>query len=140
MIAILALASFRLREGKIRLGGVTEYLFFGILAAGWPLSGRWNSFSAESNGGAGGSGAGRRYVPLARALVVALPLLVLFASLLASADEVFSNALTGAVAFDLGMGVTHAVRAMFWAWLAAGFFHGVLFDSSGPVPQVAPPA
>lgn len=138
VIAILALASFRLREGRVRLGGVTEYLLTGAVSLGLVtvdaaklLSRRiaWRSVRGER---------ARRFAPWLRAVAIALPLLVLFGSLLAAADAVFSNAITGLFAFDVSQAPVHVVRGVFWAWLAAGFLHGALCSTGDGV--AVPPA
>jgi hypothetical protein len=54
-------------------------------------------------------------------VVVAVPLLVVFAALFASADRVFGNVLTNVFAFDLERVVEHTFFIAFWAALVAGY-------------------
>ena len=53
--------------------------------------------------------------------IVALPLLIVFAALFASADQVFGNVLNNLLAFDLNAVVTHTFFTCFWAALVAGY-------------------
>src|SRR6267378_7321094 len=54
-------------------------------------------------------------------VALATPLLLVFAALFASADQVFSNVLTNAFAFDAGTVISHMFFIGFWAFLVAGY-------------------
>src|SRR6266566_1874561 len=54
-------------------------------------------------------------------VTLAVPLLIVFAALFASADPVFNNVLTNLFAFDLNSVVSHTVFIGFWAFLVAGY-------------------
>src|SRR6185503_937953 len=64
----------------------------------------------------------RRLAPFARGLIIALPVLVGFSILLASADAVFGRALDDAlhVPVDLGEVVGRGLFSVIAAWLIAG--------------------
>ena len=55
-------------------------------------------------------------------VTLAVPLLIVFAALFASADPVFNNVLTNLFAFDLDSVVSHTLFIGFWAFLVAGYF------------------
>ncbi len=54
-------------------------------------------------------------------VALATPLLVVFAALFASADQVFSNVLTNLFAFDAQTVISHTFFIGFWAFLVAGY-------------------
>src|SRR6185295_9160145 len=71
---------------------------------------------------AGRSGQVRRVAPFARGVIIALPVLVGFSILLASADAVFGRALDDALHLpvDLGAVVGRGLSSAIAAWLVAG--------------------
>src|SRR5205814_444432 len=79
-------------------------------------------------------------------VALAVPLLIVFAALFASADPVFNNVLTNLFAFDLNSVVSHTVFIGFWAFLVAGYlrwsFLGMPFvgltPARKPVQSVVP--
>ena len=54
-------------------------------------------------------------------VVIATPLLIVFAALFAQADPVFSNVLTNLFAFDMASVVSHMFFIGFWGFLVAGY-------------------
>jgi len=54
-------------------------------------------------------------------VAIAAPVLVVFAALFASADQVFSNVLTNLFAFDAETVISHTFFIGFWAFLVAGY-------------------
>jgi len=54
-------------------------------------------------------------------VALAAPLLLVFAALFASADQVFNNVLTNAFAFNINTVVSHTIFIGFWAFLVAGY-------------------
>jgi hypothetical protein len=79
-------------------------------------------------------------------VVVALPLLVIFAALFASADQVFNNMLTNLFAFDMKSLITHTFFFCFWGALTAGYLRWGLLGRpvlqhalmTRPMPSVVP--
>ncbi len=78
--------------------------------------------------------------------VIAAPLLIIFAALFASADQVFGNVLTNLFAFDVQSVVTHTFLFVFWGALVAGYLRWSLLGrpvqlpgiSVQPLPSVVP--
>jgi len=69
-------------------------------------------------------------------VALATPVLVVFAALFASADQVFSNVLTNLFAFDAETVISHTFFIGFWAFLVAGTSAGRSWVShSTPSPQ-----
>ena len=75
-------------------------------------------------------------------MVIATPILVVFAALFASADQVFGNVLTNLFAFDLESIGQHIVLFFFWGALAAGYLRWSLLGRPLDLSraEVAPPA
>jgi hypothetical protein len=61
--------------------------------------------------------------------VIATPLLVLFGSLFAGADPVFSQTVKGIFDFDLERVMGHTLRTGILAWFAAGYLRGLVTDT-----------
>jgi hypothetical protein len=78
------------------------------------------------------SGRGTAFV---RGVVVAAPVLVVFAALFAAADAVFAQLLQDALPQTSGLG-PHVVRIALWAWLGAGALWIVAGRSLTVAPQV----
>jgi hypothetical protein len=55
-------------------------------------------------------------------LVIAAPLLIIFAALFASADPIFQNVLSNVFSFDMTAIITHTFFFCFWGALVAGLF------------------
>ncbi len=71
-------------------------------------------------------------------VALATPLLLVFAALFASADQVFSNVMTNLFAFDAVTVISHTIVFGFWAFLVAGYLrwsflgHPVQAFTNGP--------
>jgi hypothetical protein len=138
-LAALALAALRAPLANLLYGTVVEYVVAFARSAADALVGAvplllrdadLRPVAARLRGG-----------PLQRVvagLLLALPLLVVFGSLFASADAVFGELVTGFVRFDLGKVVSHVVMTGFFAWLGGGWLRGVLLvrrdPAVGPLP------
>lgn len=71
---------------------------------------------------------GRRHIePVLRALVIAVPLLLVFGALFAAADAVFAQGIDRIFAFDLSSIAPHVFWLLLGAWLASG----VLWNTVG---------
>jgi len=77
---------------------------------------------------------GRLALAMARGLLVAAPVVLLFALLLASADAVFSLRLRELVAIDLWSAARHVAVAALLSWLAAGLLHAGVLASGAELP------
>jgi hypothetical protein len=76
-----------------------------------------------------------RFRPVLRATLIAVPLLLVFGSLLRSADPIFASVLA-LPALDIGMLASHVVIVCFFAWVVAGWARGALI--AGPSRARAP--
>ena len=78
--------------------------------------------------------------------LIAAPLLVVFAGLFASADQVFKNILSNVLAFDMESVIQHTFLLIFWAALAAGYLRwgmlgrpvGLQFATPRPLASIVP--
>ena len=79
-------------------------------------------------------------------VLVAAPLLVVFAALFASADQIFGNVLANLFAFDAQSVLTHTFFILFWGALTAGYLRwgmlgrpvALLNADPKPVPSIVP--
>jgi hypothetical protein len=79
-------------------------------------------------------------------ILIAAPLLVIFAALFASADPVFDTVLTNLFAFDMDSVIQHTFLIVFWGALVAGYLRwgflgrpvGLQITAAQPVPSVVP--
>jgi hypothetical protein len=69
-------------------------------------------------------------------IVIAAPLLAIFAALFASADLVFANVLKNLFAFDAASIVTHTFFICFWGALTAGLLRWALIARPVPRPRM----
>jgi Domain of unknown function (DUF4173) len=84
-------------------------------------------------------------VPVARGLVLAIPVLVVFAGLFAAADLMFEELLARLFAWDVDLGLVplRLAIAFLVAWVVAGLLSvaaGAVHADSGPEPEGASPA
>jgi hypothetical protein len=78
--------------------------------------------------------------------LIALPLLVIFAGLFASADPVFNNFLTNVLSFDIESAAQHTFLFVFWGALSAGYLRwaflgrpvGIQLATPRALPSVVP--
>ncbi len=128
VVLVLALAVAWARGGRMFTGGLYERVSqvgratFDAAAGYIPMltsDVRWPKLASE--------GWGHRARSLAVGLCLALPLLVLFGALLASADVVFRTLLTRIVNIDLSDMVSHLGLTAVCAWFTGGYLTGLLF-------------
>ena len=76
-----------------------------------------------------------------RALIITIPLVLIFGALFREADPVFAS-IVRIPAFDLGPIISHVVVAGFFAWIVAGWMRGALVspenrpNASGTLPTI----
>lgn len=118
----LALGAASLQGERIREWRPLDYLRGWATAAVASVAGslvligadiRWNELPRE--------GRLRHLRPALLGVVLAAPILVVFAGLFASADQVFSNVLTSMFAFNAETVASHTFLFCLWAALAAGY-------------------
>jgi Domain of unknown function (DUF4173) len=135
MIIALALGAASLQGAQLTRMRPSEYVRAGVMAAGntivggfmligqdvaWrelPMEGRWRHARAVALGA-----------------LLAAPLLVVFGSLFASADSIFSNVLQNVFAFDVNTIASHMILIAVWGALTAGYLRWSLLAR----PDVAP--
>lgn len=121
LLAALALFARRARGGSLRLAGVGDYLFGGLVTSVQAAVGpfvlvfsdvRWREVSAQRGFGP--------WLAAGRGVLIALPLLFVFGGLFASADAVFEGLVTGLLRWSPADLVGHLFLLGFYGWLAAG--------------------
>ena len=127
LIIALSLLAWRARGGRVRLGGLTDYVM-GLALAG--LNAVFGCFplllSDVKWGEIPRAGWTRHVLAIARGLVIAVPLLLVFGALFMAADAIFEGMVRHNFNIDAGTGLTHVVLAIFFAWLTGGFLRGIL--------------
>ena len=132
-LALLSLSALRAPLANLRFGTVGEYALAVVRSAGDALAGAvplvlrdvdLHALSAQVRG--------RRIERIALGLLLALPLLIVFGALFASADAVFGTLVARVVRFDVGMLVSHVVVAGVFTWLAGGWLRGVVLVDRDP--------
>jgi len=137
LAVILALAVWRARGGSVRASGLARYCA-GMLAA-----------LAEAVFGAGilvgkdvrwgelrGDGWSRHALAAARGAAIALPLLLLFGSLLMAADAGFDRLISSTFNIDFPLTLSHLSLALVFAWAAAGVLRPLVLPAE-PSPEAA---
>jgi hypothetical protein len=132
----LALAALRARSGQIRAAGLSDYVL-GVPVAGlrsltghFPLlfkeigwkelpRGRWSSTA----------------LGVGRGVVIAVPLLLLFGGLFASADAVFDQMARRLFHWDFNWLASHAITVTLYALVAAGFLRLTLAAAEWQSPE-----
>ncbi len=136
----LALAAFRAREGRLRVAGILEYALgmalSGIMALiGIPLLAfndiEWKEMGSE--------GRLPRTLAVARGVLFAAPLLIIFGSLFMKADAVFENLVKNIFYIDFVTLVSHMLVAAFFAWVSAGYLRGLLVETQTHVVAIERP-
>jgi hypothetical protein len=125
-----ALAAHRLAAAWVRRAGVLRYagaLALGALhawtAAALALVDAARSTPRVETGRAAGW---RRAAAIARGLLIAAPLVVVFGALFMSADAVFAELVSNVFRFDFERIASHVVLFSIAAWLSTGYLRGFL--------------
>ena len=137
LVGALAFAAASLQGERITRWSVIDYVRAGVTATiasivgGLVLIGRdidWREMPRE--------GRLRQLRGVIAGVLIAAPLLAIFAALFASADEVFANVLQNLFAFDPASIVTHTFFICFWGALTAGLLRWSLIGRPVPGPQM----
>jgi hypothetical protein len=136
----LGLAALHTRTGRLRAAGVIEYLLGVMIAGAHALAGCFALFDDEIKWQEVPRGRWTQTaLSLARGLLFALPLLLLFGGLFAAADPVFEGIMRRALDFDIDKLLTHGLGAGIFFLIAAGLQQMALVSkawwSPGPSPQ-----
>jgi len=139
LCVILGLAVHRARGGSVRVAGLARYcaalleaVFEATCGAGL-LVGRdvkWRELRGEG-------GWTRHALAVGRGAALALPLLLLFGSLLMAADAGFDRLIGRTFNLDLPLATSHLGLALVFAWGAAGVLRALVIPSPPAVPVVA---
>jgi hypothetical protein len=142
VLIALALVAYRARRGQVRVAGILEYVAALIMAGVYASLGafllvfddiQWKAVTA-------GRERSRQVVAVSTGLLIALPLLVIFGGLLASADAVFQSLIEKLFDWDIDQIMSHAFTIGVWSWLVAGFLRQTfLAKESAPTPASATP-
>ncbi|HEX6913402.1 MAG TPA: DUF4173 domain-containing protein [Longimicrobium sp.] len=137
---ILGLAMLNARGGQVRKAGIAHHLAGVAASAGDAAVGaaqllfrdvRWTELRTD--------GMARHGVAVVRGGAIALPLLLVFGSLLAAADARFERLLGGAFGFDAPVLVGHLLFALLVAWICGGILRTMTVGGEAPGPQVRRP-
>jgi hypothetical protein len=130
LLLALALAAMRLRSGCLRRASLVEYAAGALAspiyaAAGTPVlvfgDVRWNEVPR--------AGWSRQGAAVARGLLLAVPLLLLFGGLFAAADPLFERLVSRFFRFDYEEWIGHLVLICAVAWAAGGLLREMLLSS-----------
>jgi hypothetical protein len=122
MIIALALGAASLQGVRLIGRRPVDFVRDGVMAAGGTIAGGlllvvqdidWRALPQE--------GRVRHLRAVGLGVLLAVPLLVVFGALFASADTVFASVLQNLVAFDLHAVASHTVQTGVWAALTAGY-------------------
>lgn len=126
-LVLLSLAALRAPLANVRFGTVGEYAQAALRSAGDVLAGAIPLVLRDVELHAlADQMRGRRVERIALGLLLALPLLVVFGALFASADAVFGTVVARLVRFDVGVLVSHVLVAGIFTWLAGGWLRGTV--------------
>jgi len=135
LAAVAALASVVALSGvAVTRKSLLVVTSLGLLAGGWLAIGATRLLAgAGSDGGLASAGnAGRRSIPIVRGLVIALPIVVVFAALLASADTVFAKVVDATL--SLPIDIPDLASRGFVSLAAAWAIGGLLAIAAAAVP------
>lgn len=136
---VLGLAIYRARGGSVRVAGLARYaagLFESLGEAAFgaaPLvfrDVRW----AELKGG----GSARTALAAVRGVLIAVPLLLLFGSLLMAADAGFERLISGTFSLDLPLATSHLLLAATLAWIAGGVLRALVLPAPAAAERARP--
>jgi hypothetical protein len=132
-----ALAAHRLAGAWVRRAGVLRYA--GALALGalhaWTAAALAlvDATRLTRRLGAGRSEGWRRAAAIARGLLIAAPLLLVFGALFMSADAVFADLVASVVRFDFEWIAGHVALFSILAWISTGYLRGFLTGTELPL-------
>ncbi len=137
LVGALAFAAASLQGERIMRWSLIDYVRAGVTATiasiggGLILVGRdvdWREMPRE--------GRLRQLRGVLTGIVIAAPVLIVFAALFASADSVFANVLQNLFAFDAASIVQHTFFILFWGALTAGLLRWGLIGRPFPAPRM----
>jgi len=135
VLLALALVAYRGRNGRVRVAGLIDYVA-ALIAAG--VNATFGALSLvfgdiHWQAVAVGRQRTRQIVGLSTGLLIALPLVLVFGSLLTAADAAFDQIVRHLFDWDIDQIVSHAITIGAWSWLVAGFLRQTLLSKETPV-------
>jgi hypothetical protein len=138
----ITLGMVLMRSGSVKLlaAGVTDYAYsvlaslFSALGGAGHLIGddiQWKEIPRD--------GWTKHLTPVIKGLAIAVPLLLIFGGLLASADAAFSNLMFRLFDWDFESLVAHFLLTIIIAWAVAGFLRGVVAGKETAVMRAVRP-
>ncbi|MCP9496658.1 MAG: DUF4173 domain-containing protein [Pyrinomonadaceae bacterium MAG19_C2-C3] len=140
---LLALVVLDNRSVRVRVAGVFDYVRGVVEAAFETWFGGVPLLLSDVKWGEVGQGrqtAWARYgKATVRGLMLALPIILVFAGLLMAADAVFSELVGDAFGFEADQAASHVFLTLLLAWLAAGFMRAVFLSDgwAGATPKAS---
>jgi Domain of unknown function (DUF4173) len=120
-VVAASLALLRARTGRLRLAGVSEYVLGGLYAGALSSAGPVPVVAREVEWQRVARGRWRApALAVARGVLLAAPLLLLFGALFAAADAVFQSLLSDFFGFDVAEALGHLFLTLALAWISAG--------------------
>ncbi len=120
VLVALSLATLRIRRGRLRASGVSEYLLGGLYAG---LCSAAGPIPAAMKDVGWREAVGSRWRPalgVARGMLLAAPLLLVFGGLFVAADAVFEGLVLEVLDFDVSWMLGHLLLIVLFAWVSAG--------------------
>lgn len=131
-----ALAALEPGVAWVRRAGVSRYAWAvaatSVRCALGPLPALLDVDWAALREGAGQGSRWRQAAMVARGVLIALPLLLVFGGLFMAADAVFARLVTEALRVDLEELASHIVLTGFFGWVATGYVYGSLTGAGLP--------
>jgi hypothetical protein len=122
ILICLALIAYRTLQGRIRVATLTEYAKATALASAFALFGmlalvfddiKWKQIKV--------GGQAKHVGAVGTGVLIAVPMLLAFGSLLTSADAVFQKMIGDLFNWDVVEIFSHTFWSCFWAWIVGGF-------------------
>lgn len=136
----LGLAALTLRKGSISRAGVLSYPLGLAVSGAHHAIGPFSLLFADVEWKELSRAAGTRHAAAAaRGLIIAIPLLLLFGSLLAAADAVFAELLGRIFVWEFTEWIGRVFGTLFFGFLAAGFLRTVLIREPEGLPRLNRP-
>ncbi|HZS47570.1 MAG TPA: DUF4173 domain-containing protein [Blastocatellia bacterium] len=130
LMGCLLLGSSTVRAGRLRIAGFAHYAASAIISGFETAFGflilifgdiEWKSVR--------GGGLTRRVFSVLLGLLIATPIIIVFGSLLASADSAFASILSGIFTFNSDWVMVHLIAIAAGSWFVAGFLHRAFLGS-----------
>jgi len=127
LLVSLSLIILRAQGGRILRAGLMEYVLGGVIAGLNAAFGllpllfgeiQWREALSDR--------LSKRTMAVARGLLLALPLLVVFGALFVTADAVFAGMIRTVFHLNFATLFSHTFLTVFFAWIVAGFLRGML--------------